>query len=239
MRKSADINPANAFQYLHDKQLPLIVSFSLEERKSHFVTAKGICWVEKIHGSSRISFSRFSPARLLNSIRLVEAIYATFDMGGKTYGCILTDLTVTGGSVTASLPDSLSPYLRRFIRVEPSAKAPVVVHIRPMQAGTISFTARDIAEGGIGLISPFQMNLQEKIICGIDLPLEDRAVILTEARVVYKSDIARKSLPESSRTDFCGVAYGIELFPHQEDAKKIRMYVMQREVEIRKFLLER
>jgi hypothetical protein len=229
------MKPLEAFQFLHKEQLPLILSFPLEEEKGHLITGKGICYVDKIHGSSRVTFSRFSPAKLMGSLRKCASFYATFTIVGMTYGCFIKDLAADGSKMTASVPDSLSPFMRRFLRVEPSLKSPVTVYLRPPDYGTVSFAVKDISECGLGFDSPAMLDMEGRIYCGIELP--GAGFILAEAAVVYKKDEVKGGLARSGRRLLtCGILYGLELFFHSEDAKKVRMYIMQREIEVRNLL---
>jgi len=43
-------------------------------------------------------------------------------------------------------------------------------------------------------------------------------------------------MPRDAAQD--SILFGLEFFPHATDANKIRMYIMQREIEIRKLLQE-
>lgn len=235
MIKLSFMKPLEAFEFLHREQLPLILSFPLEEEKGHVITGKGICFVDKIHGSSRITFYRFSPANLLNSLRYCTSFYATFDMKGTTYGCFMTEIVPGASAMTTAMPDTLSPFMRRFLRVEPSWKTPVIIYVKPPEYGTVSFEVKDISECGLGFVSPAMLDLEGRIFCGIELP--DRHVLLAEAEVVYKKDALRSGITLSGQKPLvCGISYGLELFFHSEDAKKVRLYIMQREIEIRKLI---
>jgi hypothetical protein len=65
--------------------------------------------------------------------------------------------------------------------------------------------------------------------------VEGRSVILTDAALLSKINMAAKATALQKRL-FAnnGIFYGMEIFPQPEDEKKIRMYIMQREVEIRR-----
>ncbi len=233
------MKPLEAFQLLQTEELPLILAFPLEEGKGHLITGKGICYIEKIHGTSRITLGRFSPARLVNYVRQCASFYITFEVRGKTFGCFLRDLTIDGSSITASLPDSLSNFMRRFLRVEPSLAAPVILHVRPRHSGTLSLFVRDISECGVGLITPAPLDFEDRFVCGIQLPAEPNTLSLMDASVVYRADSVHGGTSGCSlRRGSQGMFYGIETFPHSEDQKRIRLYIMRREVEIRRLLHE-
>jgi hypothetical protein len=233
------VKPLDAFRYLKDHDLPLILSFPLREEKDRFITGKGTCYVEEIHGSSRVTFWKFSPSRLLISLRDAHTIYATFEIKGDTYGCTLTDILVEGYRMISSIPVSLKPFLRRFLRVEPSVKAPVLVYLKPSHRGTVSFLVRDISEQGIGFHSPSILELEETLLCGIGLPIEGRLFILSKASIIHRTEFEqRRTEGGMRRSHVDGVSYGLELFAGPEDTNKIRIYVMQREIEIRNKIQE-
>ncbi len=239
------MKPVEAFQYLHEKSLPIILSFPMEEETGHIITGKGLCYVENIHGTSRVTLGRFSPYLLLVFLRQALVCHATFEVGGVTYGCLIQDITFHGSVneksvITASLPNDLNSFPRRFLRVEPSAKAPALIYIRTAHFGTLPFAVKDISEGGVGFISPMLLDLQEKFICCITLPINGDNTILSDSVLVYKSErkdgLPSKYAKTGSRLAQGGTFYGLELFPHQEDGKKIRLYVMEREREIRRVI---
>jgi hypothetical protein len=231
------MQPLEAFHYLLREKLPIILSFPLEEEKGHLITGKGICHVEAIHGSSRVTFSSFSPAQLLNSMRLCQSFYATFNIQGTAFGCIVKNLVAGASKVTGGLPDTISPYARRYLRVEPSLKSPVLVYVRPPECGTLCFTARDISECGLGFVSPVVLSLEKRIVCGIELPGE--GMVLSEGSVVYRRDSLQSGISLfGMKPVIQGVSYGLELSFHPEDTKRVRKYIMQREVEIRRLILQ-
>ncbi len=233
------MKPLEVFQLLQTEELPLILAFPLEEGKGHLITGKGICYIDKIHGSSRVTLGRFSPARLVNYVRQCASFYVTFEAKGTTFGCFLRDLTIDGASITASLPESLKPFMRRFLRVEPSLVAPVILHVRPRYSGTLSLFVRDISECGVGLITPAPLELEGRAACGIQLPAEGNTLVLVDASVVYRADSVHAGMSDCSlRRGSHGVFYGIETFPHSEDQKRIKLYIMRREVEISRLLHE-
>jgi len=233
------MKPLDAFRYLKDHDLPLILSFPLREEKDRFITGKGTCYIEEIHGSSRVTFWRFAPSRLLTSLKDVRTIYATFEIEGSTYGCALTDILIEGYRMIAGIPDSLKPVFRRFLRVEPSVKAPVLVYLKPSHRGTVAFLVRDISEQGIGFHSPSILELEETLVCGVGLPIEGRTFILSKASIIHRTESEQKRTEGGMRRYHVeGVSYGLELFAGPEDANKIRIYVMQREIEIRNKIQE-
>ncbi len=240
------MKPVEAFQFLYGQNLPLILSIPLIEEKGHLIKGKGTCYVEKIFGSSSVNFCRFTPFKSLYSIRDCQYFCASFEVKGKTYGCIIEDFIVKGPIVTANIPDSITPYLRRFLRVEPSLRSPVNLYLNVSQYGTVSFSVKDISERGIGFIVDSTFNIEDKFVCGIEIPIEGRDFILTKAAIVNKRDpvqvagsiIKKKVQNIRLSSSEKGTTYGLELFPHYEDEKKIRLYIMQRDVEIRRIIQE-
>ncbi|MBA4372917.1 MAG: hypothetical protein C0402_08640 [Thermodesulfovibrio sp.] len=235
------MNPVEAFQYLKEKNLPIILSFPMEEETGHIITGKGLCYVANVHGTSRVTFGKFSPYRLLSFLRTALLCHATFEINGLTFGCVIQDITFHGSVdeksvVTASIPEALGAFPRRFIRVEPSAKAPAILYVKTVHYGTLSFPVKDISEGGVGFISPTILDLEDKFICCIRLPIENDNTVLSNAVLVYKNEYKGIQTARSPRLSPKGIFYGLELFPHQEDGKKIRVYVMEREREIRKVI---
>lgn len=237
MKADKNITPAEAFRYLQENGLPLIVSFQLEEERGHLVTGKGLCYIESIHGTSRVKLGKFTPHRAPYAIRKIGSFYATFDIEGRTYGCIMENITHNSPSLVTDIPVTISPFHRQFLRVEPSRKAPVILYLTAEQ-GTISHSIRDICERGIGFITDWVPGIAKKLICGINLPLDGGTFVLSPAVVVYTKENSVSKVTEGRVQGGRGISYGLQLFPHNEDEKKIRLYVMQRELEIRKKIQE-
>ncbi|NWF97968.1 MAG: hypothetical protein HXY52_03400 [Nitrospirae bacterium] len=242
------MKPGDAFIYLYEKKLPLILSFPFEEEKGYFITGRGLCYIEKIYNNEKILLSRFSPYRSIICIEKEQYFFANFEVLGKSYSCIFDNLSVENNKVTATIPKNMNPYLRRFLRVEPSIKLPVTLYLFSPEHGTISLNVKDISERGVGFLSQIVVNTNQQIVCGIRLPLQGETFVLSNASIVYKLDSLTK--PESSFKTPSGqhisfsekfkdmIAYGLELFPHTEDENKIRIYIMQRDIEIRRLLQE-
>lgn len=242
------MKPTDAFIYLYEKKLPLILSFPFEEEKGYFITGRGLCYIEKIYKNEKIILNRFTPYRSIVCIEKEQYFFANFEVLGKSYTCIFNDLTVENNKVTAKIPATMNPYLRRFLRVEPAAKLPVTLYLFSHEYGTISINVKDISERGIGFLSQLVLNTNMQIFCGIKLPVQGETFILSSASVVYKLDSLLKSeqtekSPLKNRMLLSEryknmIAYGLELFPHTEDENKIRIYIMQRDLEIRRLLQE-
>jgi hypothetical protein len=229
------MKPLEAFQYLFEHNLPLVLSFPLEEEKGHIITGKGICHIEKIHGNSRVTMGKFHPSRLLHYLSDCASFPATFEIKGKTHVCILEGLIVSGSTIVADMPSSLKTSMRKFLRVEPSLKSPVIIFINTPQYGTLSFTVQDISERGSGFFTNVILNVEDAFICGLELPIDNLTFVLSKAVVIYKREFTEKERAVKKKNIFDkSNFYGLELFPHSEDEKKIRLYIMKRDLEIKR-----
>jgi hypothetical protein len=229
------MKPVEAFQYLSEHNLPLVLSFPLEEEKGHIVTGKGVCHIEKIHGNSRVTMGRFHPSRLLYYLSDCLSFSATFEIKGQTHVCTIEGLTVSGSIIVADIPISLKTSMRKFLRVEPSLKSPVITYITTDQYGTLSFSVQDISEHGLGFFTNVTLDTKDIFTCGLDLPIDNGTFILSKASVVYKRESTEKERAVKKKNIFDkSNFYGLELFPHNEDGKKIRLYIMKRDLEIRR-----
>jgi len=229
------MKPVEAFQYLLENNLPLVLSFPLEEEKGRVITGKGVCHIEKIHGGSRVTMGRFYPSGLLYYLSNCQSFSATFEIKGKTYCCAIERLTVSKSIIVADIPTSLKTSLRRFLRVEPSLKSPVMIYINTPEYGTLPFAVQDISEHGSGFFTNVILDAGDNFICGLELPIDNVTFILSKAAVVYKRESTEKERAVKKQNIFDkSNFYGLELFPHNEDEKKIRLYVMKRELEIRR-----
>ncbi len=231
-------DPTGAFRYLKENGLPLIASFSLEEERGHVITGKCLCYIEDIYGTSRVKLGRFSPHRSPFAMRNAESFYATFDIEGKTYGCIMENITHDSSVLVTDIPRIVSPFHRKFLRVEPSRKSPVLLYLTIEGQGTVSHAIKDISERGIGFITDWVPGIDSKLVCGIHMPLDGGIFLLSPAVVVYNREVSEGGNSGIKTKTPKGVSFGLQLFPHNEDEKKIRLYVMQRELEIRKRIQE-
>ncbi len=232
MEMTNTVRPVDAFRFLLEQNLPLILSFPLVEEKGHIITGKGICYVEKIHGASRITLGRFSPFRMVHALGKSGSFYATFEFQGRTFGCMMEDVLADRTTVVVNLPAEISPFLRKFVRVEPSISSPVLFYVNPDDSGTLALAARDLSEHGVGLLSERPLPLDGIVTCGIRLPMEGGVFLLTTARRVYQKPVHGPASSQDRRVR-SGVSCGLEIFPRGEDLKRVRLYIMQRELEIR------
>jgi len=220
------VKPVEVFRYLQEKSLPMVISFPMVEEKNHLVTGRGVCYVEEVHGTSRMTLSRFNPFRLVKQIARTEHIYATFEVNGRSQECVIRDLTISGNRIVAAIPEAMTVARRRFIRIEPSLGNPVFLFIKFPGSGTHTFVVRDVCEQGCGFLSKADLHESERILCGIKLPEYENEFILSEGKIVYKKREGRS------------IRYGLELYLHHDDVARMRQYIMKREIEIRKLLQE-
>lgn len=229
------MEPVEAFQYLFERNLPLILTFPFEEEKGHVITGKGTCHIEKIHGSSKVTLGRFNPHRLVYHFKKSQSFHANFEIKGETYFCAIEKLIVSGSTVVANIPTSLRPSLRRLLRVEPSLQSPVMAYINTPQDGTVSLTVQDITEQGLGFIANSTLAIDDTFICGLEMPIDNGTFILSKAAVVYKIESRETDRAAKKQKVFDrGVSYGLALLPHSEDKKKIILYITKRDLEIKK-----
>jgi hypothetical protein len=229
------MKPIEAFQYLFDHNLPLNLAFPFEEEKGHFITGKGICHIEKIHGSSRVTFGRFDPRRLVYYLKKSRSFHVGFDIKGEAYFCAIEKLAVSGSTIAANIPASMNFSLRRFVRVEPSLRSPVLVYVNTSKHGTVSFTVQDIAEQGLSFIADSTFTIEDTFVCGLEMPIDKRTFILSKATVVSKieSRDTYKTV-QKQKVYKRDISYGLALFPHSEDVKKISLYIIKRDLDIKK-----
>lgn len=232
------MNALQAIQYLYENALPLIIYFPFFEEEKHVIQGKGLCFIQKIHGESRLTIGKFYPSGLLASLRKISSLDATFELNGKNYSCAINDLTFGRDILTSEIPETIHPTSRKYLRVNPSLKAPVIVYFRQPGEGTTAVAVQDISERGIGFTYPSDLNFQDKVISSaIELPLEGRSILLTDTALVSKINMASKATALQKRLFLNnGMFYGMEIFPQTEDEKKIRLYIMQREVAIRRII---
>lgn len=224
-----------AFQYLFEHNLPLTVTFPFEEEKGHVITGKGICHIEKIHGSSKVTLGRFNPRRLVYHLKKSQSFHANFEIKGETYFCVIEKLIVSKSTIGAAIPTSLRSSLRRLLRVEPSLQSPVMVYINTSKYGTISFTVQDIAEQGLCFIADSTLTIEDTFVCGLEMPIDNGTFILSKATVVYKIESRETDrAAKKQKVLQSDVSYGLALLPHRKDIKKIRLYIMRRDLEIKK-----
>jgi hypothetical protein len=233
------MKPVEAFQYLFDHKLPLILTFPFEEEKGHVITGKGTCRIKKLHGS-RVTLSRFNPSGLIYHLKRSRSFHANLEIKGDTYFCVIESLTASESSIVIDIPVSLNPCLRKFSRVEPSLRSPVMLYIYTSQDGTVPFKVKDITEQGLSFTTGSPLAIEDSFMCGLQVPINRGTFIFSNAAVVYKIDSSgtnkRTKKPDILNKD---IFYGLALFPHSEDVKRIRSYITNRDLEIKRKIQKR
>jgi len=224
-----------AFQYLLDHNVPLLITFPFEEEKGHVITGKGICHIEKILNNSKVVLGRFNPQNLVHHLKKARSFQASFETKEETYFCAIEKLTTSGLTIVTDIPASLNMSMRKFLRVEPSLKSPVMLYIFTLQHGTVSFAVQDITEQGLSFIASSPLAVEDSFFCGLQIPTDKETFIFSNATVVYKIESAEIDKRAKKRGVLNkGILYGLALFPHSEDVKKIRLYMNNRDLEIKK-----
>jgi hypothetical protein len=233
------MKPLEAFQYLLDHNQHIILSFPFEEEKGHVITGTGICHIEKIKGGSRITLSRFNPKTLIYHLKKSRSFHANIEIKGESYFCEIEGLTVSGSAIIVDIPISLNTSFRRFLRIEPSLRSPVKLCIYTPQDGTVSFPVKDITEEGLSFIASSPIAVENTFMCGLQIPTDGGLVIFSNATVVYKIGLAGTD-KKAKKPDVLnrGILYGLALFPHTKDVEKIRSYIVNRNLEIKKKIQE-
>ena len=233
------MKPIEAFQYLFDHNLPLTLTFPFEEEKGHVIAGKGICHIEKIHGTSKVTLGKFNPDRLVYHLKRSRSFQANFEIKGEPYFCAIEKLTVSRSTIVIDIPTSLNSSMRRFSRVEPSLRSPVRLYIYTPQDGTVSFTVIDLTEQGLSFVADSPPAIEDSFMCGLQIPSDKGTFIFSNAAVVYRIESSgtdkKTRKPDAVNKS---ILYGLALFPHSEDAKKIRLYITNRDLEIKRKVQE-
>ena len=234
------MKPIEAFQYLFDHNLPLTLTFPFEEEKGHVIAGKGICHIEKIHGTSKVTLGKFNPDRLVYHLKRSRSFQANFEIKGEPYFCAIEKLTVSRSTIVIDIPTSLNYSMRRFSRVEPSLRSPVRLYIYTPQDGTVSFTVIDLTEQGLSFVADSPPAIEDSFMCGLQIPSDKGTFIFSNAAVVYRIESSgtdkKTRKPDAVNKS---ILYGLALFLHSEDVKKIRLYMNNRDLEIKRKLQER
>ena len=225
---------SEAFQYLLDHNVPITLIFPFEEEKGHIITGKGTCHIEKIHDSSRITLGKFSPQSVVHHLKKSKSFQANFEIKGETYFCAIEKSAVSKSTIITDIPTSMNSSMRKFSRVEPSMRSPVMLYICTPHNGTISFTVKDLTEQGVSFTTDSPLAVEDSFMCGLQIPVDKGTFIFSNATVVYKIESLKTDEKAKKLNVFDNILYGLALFPHSEDAKKIRLYMSNRDLEIKK-----
>lgn len=150
--------------------------------------------------------------------------------------------TVCSQRITVFLPESVYEQKRQFIRVEPSQKDPVILHILPDDHQTLRIPVSDISEGGVGLVLPYD-GLQKKKSYEVCLTLPAHPAL---PNAVMDSTQIFPVEPGPSSQTLIGTAevifkeekpnstyvYGLSIRLHPADVQYLQHYVFKRQLEI-------
>lgn len=171
----------------------------------------------------RLVFDKFNPEEfvgLYKSMGRGRFLQGFVTLEEDTLGFQLEVVHCIMGKITAYLPTSIYEQKRRFFRVEPDARDPVVVYILPEDASTQSFNVRDVSEGGIGLVTSYG-NLEKDHIYPIALILPGAQTLLGMAKVMGKNE------PKPNV-----INYGLSVEFHTGDQQRLRHYIYKRQAGI-------
>jgi len=140
--------------------------------------------------------------------------------GDQTLGFTLKVHTARRGKITVFLPEAVYDQKRKHFRVEPDPKDLVAIHIHPGNDHTITLAARDVSEGGIGVVTSYP-HLQKGTSYPVALVLPKNQIILGNAKVMFKAQTGGESFN-----------YGMELDLHPTDLQYLQHYVYKRQAGI-------
>ncbi len=212
-------NIRKVINYLINEGVSIIISFPILEGERP-VTVRGSCRIKEII-DDKLLFLRFRPVTILKGIKKDMIIKAVFP-AKTSYEGTLKVLKVNDDEVLATIPDRLFIERRRFLRIEPSPERPVNLYILKHDEPTIPVQVTDISQRGIGYITGRDFNINEIYPLTIIMPAGD--VIVTYGVIRFK------------REEKDTFRYGMELFIHPKDEERLAGYVMERELEIIRFL---
>jgi hypothetical protein len=233
------MKPIEAFQYLFDNNLPLTLTVPFEEEKGHVIAGKGICHIRSIHGTSKVTLGKFNPGRLVYHLKRSRSFQANFEIKGEPYFCAIEKLTLSRSTIVIDIPISLNSSMRKFSRVEPSRRSPVMLYLYTPQDGTVSFTVKDITEQGLSFLASSPLSVENNFMCGLQIPVDKGTFVFSSASVVYKIESLETDKKAKKLNVFNNILYGLALFSHSEDAMKIKSYILNRDLEIRKNIQKR
>lgn len=219
-RNSRDILALFRSILMHRSKITLSCQF-----RESLPTLSATCEIIQIVGEieTRIVLDNFSPEEfvgLYSQFGRRKPLPGFFTHEGRTLGFDLAVDSCRRGRVTVFLPESVFEQKRRFFRVEPDPKHPVILHILPPGQCTASLTVRDVSEGGVGLVSPYA-DLEMNQACPVGLALPRHHLLLGTGEVMFKEE-----LPDG------GFNYGISLSLHSSDQQRLQSWVFRRQAGI-------
>jgi len=171
----------------------------------------------------RLVFDKFNPEEFVGLYRSMgkgESLQGFVTLEEDTLGFQLEVIHCIMGKITAYLPTSVYEQKRKFFRVEPDVKDPVIVYILPENASTQSFNVRDVSEGGIGLVTSYG-NLEKDHVYPTALILPGAQTLLGMVRVMAKNE------PKPNV-----INYGLAVEFHPGDQHRLRHYIYKRQAGI-------
>jgi hypothetical protein len=172
---------------------------------------------------TKIVLDNFSPEEfvsLYNQFGKGRPLSGFFTREEETVGFDFAVSSCRMGKITVLLPERIYEQKRKFFRVEPDPKAPVIAHILPEGYHTVSVSVRDVSEGGVGLISPYT-EIEKHQVCPMALALPSHRILMGTAEVMFKGEIKGGSC-----------SYGMSLMFHPSDHQYLQHYVFKRQAGI-------
>lgn len=210
------------FQRLMRQRARILVTCQIrEDLPTLSVTCEVIQMVGEVE--PRLVLDKFNPPEFVGLYMQMskgKPLIGFATMEEESLGFEFSVVHTVMGKVTAQLPVAVYQNQRKFFRVEPDAKEPVVCHILPDNGATMSFAVRDVSEGGIGMNVAFPgFALDASYPIGLALP--GTKLILGSAHVMFKKAL---------KADL--YAYGMNFLLHESDRIKLRQYVYKRQAGI-------
>lgn len=172
---------------------------------------------------TKLVLDNFSPEEfvgLYNQFGRGKTLSGFFTEDEETMGFDFSVDSCRLGKITVFLPERIYFQKRKFFRVEPDPKEPVIIHVLPKAHPTVSAFVRDVSEGGVGLVSPYT-GLEKNQACPVALALPSNRTLLGTAEVMFKGN---------SNDGTC--SYGLSLMFHPSDRQYLQHYVFKRQAGI-------
>jgi c-di-GMP-binding flagellar brake protein YcgR len=196
---------------------PVVIAFQIPEDDVQ-VTVRGICNIRAIRDNAMV-LSHFKPTEIPNGLKEGSIIRIFLSHISRNYEAMVKTTRITEDQVATSIPDNMFAERRRYVRVEPSPRNPLILHMLLENEPTVPLKATDISLHGMGFLIARDL-LMGNIYCfSIILP-EPQATILCYGIVRFKKEVKDTFL------------YGVEFNIHPKDEENIAQYIMKREFEI-------
>lgn len=211
---------------LKAENIPVVLSFQVMEDLRNTVTAQANCLLKTFTPEAAV-FWKLSSMAIISRLKKGTDIDIRFSVDGNTYQTAVKIIAVGDNEFSTSMPSSLSPMTRRFSRVKPSPRRPVLVYVLMPKLPTTLLNVKEISQRGIGFIAPDGLAIGAITAFSVILPEPVQETVLTAGIIRSKIET-----PD-------GFRYGAEFLLHPRDEEKMARYVMQREQEIMGLLRER